>query len=376
MNCRFCKLESNCNHILTLEKQPLSAQGFFDTRDKSLRTLNLEIYECSQCGLVQHNSKEVKYYKDVIRAIAYSPEMKKFRLEQLKKWVKDFGLHDKNILEIGAGEGEYLDLLNEAGAQNLFAIENSPRSIKILQKKNYNSQKGFLDSSFVNSWNISFNGIVSFNFLEHWPDLHTGLKQIKMLMSNDGVALIEVPNFTYMLENGIFSEFTVDHIYYFTEKTLRNVLQSVGLEIISIKSIWKDYILSAKVRRRKNVDISKILLNKREQSRSLVNFLSNYKGVVVVWGAGHQALSLMAMISAENYIKYVVDSAPFKQGKFCPGSGLQIFSPTQLKIDCPQCIIVMGAAYSDEIINIINNDFKNVRDVLTLDSSGLKKNND
>lgn len=375
MDCRFCILDSGCDHILTIENQPLSAQAFFDDRALSREKINLEIFECKQCGLVQHNAKEVEYYKDVIRAIAYSSEMKNFRLKQFKKWLDEYKLHNKNILEIGAGKGEYLDLLNEAGAQNLFGLENSKINLETLQKKQYNIQKGFLDSSFVNGWNISFDGIVTFNFVEHWVDLRAGLTQFKSLLSNNGVGLIEVPNFSFMLKNGIFSEFTVDHIYYFTEQTLQNILQSIGLEIISIESIWKNYILSAKVRRAKKVDVSNILLNKKKYSEALKNFLSNYGGSVVVWGAGHQALSLMAMIGAENYIEYVVDSAPFKQRKFCPVTGLEIFSPSQLKVNRPKCIIIIGAAYSVEIANIIINDFKHIKDIFTITESGIKKIN-
>jgi hypothetical protein len=222
---------------------------------------------------------------------------------------------------------------------------------------------------------LSFDAVVSFNFLEHWPDLRGGLINIKNLLSDDGIGLIEVPNFSHMLVNGVYTEFTVDHIYYFTEKTFSNALQSVGLEIISINSIWKNYILSATVRKRQKIDIRGVVESKKKNSRELVNFLSNYDGSIVVWGAGHQALSIMAMIRADNYVEYVVDSAPFKQGKFCPVTGLEIFSPMQLNINSPKCIVVMGAGYSGEIVKVIKNDFGNINDVLIMDEKGIRKVN-
>tara|TARA_B110000090_G_scaffold208077_1_gene260933 strand:- start:134 stop:1264 length:1131 start_codon:yes stop_codon:yes gene_type:complete len=376
MKCRFCKLDSDCDHILTIENQPPSAQGFFDNQAGSYQKVDLEVYECSQCGLIQHNSTPVFYYKDVIRAIAYSAEMKHFRSTQLRKWLGDYQLWDKNILEIGAGKGEYLDLLDEAGAKKLHGLEHSSQNFIVLKDKKYNSRRGFLDATFKNSWDLSFDAVVSFNFVEHWPDLRVGLTEIKKLLTDEGVGLIEVPNFDHMLEHGIYSEFTLDHIYYFTEETFRNVLQGTGFEVISISSIWKGYILSAKVRKRKKANMRAIIESKKKNSQALVEHLSNYKGSVVVWGAGHQALSLMAMIQADNYVKYVVDSAPFKQGKFCPVTGLKIFPPAQLSIDCPQCIVVMGAGYSDEIVKIIHNDFGNVEDLLIVDASGVRKVND
>ena len=317
----------------------------------------------------------MNYYKDVVRAVAYSPETKKFRLTQFKKFLNANQLWDKSILEIGSGKGEYLDLFDEAGATKLYGLENSLGSFKILEDKKYNSRRGFLDDKFINTWGLSFDAVVSFNFVEHWPDLRTGLIKIKNLLSDDGVGLIEVPNFSHMLRNKIYTEFTVDHIYYFTEETFRNALQSVGLEIISISSVWKNYILSATVRRRQKIDIRGIIESKKNKTRELVNFLSDYGESVVVWGAGHQALSILAMIRADNYVEYVVDSAPFKQGKFCPVTGLEIFSPMQLNVDCPQCIVVMGAGYSDEIVRIIQNDFGNIHDVFIMDEKGIRKAN-
>jgi SAM-dependent methyltransferase len=375
MNCRFCNLDNSCDHLLTIENQPPSAQGFFDNQGESYITIDLEIYECNQCGLVQHNSEPVSYYKDVIRAVAYSPEMKIFRLQQFKNFLNFNQLWDKNILEIGSGKGEYLDLFNEAGATRLYGLENSLQSFKILDDKKYNSRRGFLDDKFINNWELSFDAIVSFNFVEHWPDLQTGLKNIKNLLSDDGIGLIEVPNFDHMLRNKIYTEFTADHIFYFTEKTFRNALQSVGFEIISMGSVWKDYILSATVKKRQKINIREMIESKKKNTFELVNFLSTYDGSVVVWGAGHQALSIMAMIRADSFIEYVVDSAPFKQGKFCPVTGLEIFSPMQLKVDCPKCIVVMGAAYSDEIVRIIQNDFGNILDIFIMDDKGIREAN-
>lgn len=376
MYCRVCKLNSLCEHILTIENQPFSAQQFFESQSDSQIKVDLEIYECAQCGLVQHNLEPVDYYKDVIRAVAYSLDMKQFRLKQFQSFLNNYELYDKNILEIGSGKGEYLDLLHESGAKKLFGLENSLKNFNVLREKKYNSQKGFLDSSFANNWGFSFDAIVSFNFVEHWPDLLIGLTKMKNLLLNDGIALIEVPNFRYMLKNGIYTEFTVDHIYYFTEESLRIILQNVGFEIISINSVWKDYILSAIVRRRQKANIISIYEKKQKNTRNIIDYLSNYRGSIVIWGAGHQALSIMAMIRADRYVKYVVDSAPFKQGKFCPVTGLKIFSPSQLNIDCPKCIVVMGAGYTDEIVNIIKRNFNNISDILIANENGIRKPDD
>ena len=76
-------------------------------------------------------------------------------------------------------------------------------------------------------------------------------------------------------------------------------------------------------------------------------------GGVAVWGAGHQALATMALLNLGGKIKYVVDSAPFKQGKFTPATHLPIVPPSALSLQPVSAVIVMAAGYSDEVVKII-----------------------
>ena len=52
-------------------------------------------------------------------------------------------------------------------------------------------------------------------------------------------------------------------------------------------------------------------------------------GPVAVWGASHQALTLLALARATN-VAYVVDSAPFKQGRLTPATHLRVVAPAHL----------------------------------------------
>lgn len=59
------------------------------------------------------------YYREVIRAAAYSPEMRAFREAQFTDWVQRYGLAGRRVLEIGCGRGEYLTLLQKAGLNTM-----------------------------------------------------------------------------------------------------------------------------------------------------------------------------------------------------------------------------------------------------------------
>ena len=55
----------------------------------------------------------------------------------------------------------------------------------------------------------------------------------------------------------------------------------------------------------------------------------------------------------ENNIKYIVDSAVFKQDKYSPSSHIKIVSEKELIEDPVDALIIMAGSYSDEIIKIM-----------------------
>ena len=92
---------------------PSAAQKFLEfTSLKNDKGINLNISQCSKCGVVQTTNRPVNYYREVIRASSFSPEMITFRIAQFKHIIKKYNLHRKKIIEIGSGHGEYLSLLN------------------------------------------------------------------------------------------------------------------------------------------------------------------------------------------------------------------------------------------------------------------------
>ena len=57
-------------------------------------------------------------------------------------------------------------------------------------------------------------------------------------------------------------------------------------------------------------------------------------------------------------IKYVVDSASYKQGRFTPVSHFPIVSPDQLRSQPVDVVIVMAPRYNDEIVEQLKDELK------------------
>jgi hypothetical protein len=180
-----------------------------------------------------------------------------------------------------------------------------------------------------------------------------------------------------MLKNGMYSEFTTDHIFYFTEKTLRTVLETHGFEVIEINSIWHDYILSAQVKKRSALNIKSFTTKQNKIVNELRNFVNKFKkNEVIIWGAGHQALAVISIANLDLKVSHVVDSAKFKQDKYTPGTHLLIKDPQSIHQDLPKAIIIMAAAYSDEVANILNIQYPEVKYIAILREDDLEVMND
>jgi SAM-dependent methyltransferase len=333
---------------------PGAAQHFPDAASLERDTgCDLSLHECPDCGLLQLPGEPVPYYREVIRAAAFSSDMRAFRVKQLQQWIDQYELGGKRVLEVGCGRGEYLTLLAGCGVSAV-GLEDGAGAVAQCRQAGLEAFPGFPDANLPRLPGAPFDGFMTLNFMEHWPAPIETLRAIQGQLAPGAIGLVEVPNLDMVLQEGLFSEFIRDHLSYFTRQTFSAALVRAGFEVLSLDSVWHDYILSAVVRKRVPTDLSALHAQQARITRNLHDFIAQFAPrSVAVWGAGHQALAVMALAGLKPYLRYVVDSAPFKQGKFTPATHLPIVAPTHLIHDPVEAVIVMAAAYSDEVARTI-----------------------
>jgi hypothetical protein len=154
---------------------------------------------------------------------------------------------------------------------------------------------------------------------------------------------------------------------------LTAVLTRNGFDVLDCGIVWHGYIISATVRKRKPLDVSSFAQFQSKLTDELQNYISQFgEKRVAVWGAGHQALAILALTDLANKIKYVIDSAPFKQGKFTPATHIPIVPPETLATNPADAVIVMAASYSDEVAKILRQNFDGKIQVSILRDYGLE----
>ena len=357
--CLVCGGKLFDEPLMKLDNMPSSAQNIPNkdelTGDEGI---SLGLCQCSGCGLVQLDCEPVDYYRDVIRSGGFSTTMVNLRRNQYKYLIEKHHLENKKFIEIGCGQGEFLSVLTEFPAE-AYGVEHKQELVDIARKNGLNVFQGFIGNENDKISDELFDVFLSFNFLEHQPDPNGMLRGIYNMLTDDGMGLITVPSLEYILDNDGYYEIIRDHLAYYTFDSLRFVLERNGFEVLEQEMINRDTI-SAIVRKKKMIDISRI---KNEydvicsQINNYIDGLNKQGKCAAVWGASHQGFTLLSTAELNNKVKYIIDSAPFKQGKFAPASHIPIISPAEAKENQTDAIIIMAPGYTDEIASIIKREF-------------------
>ena len=142
--CRLCDSKLFTDPLLQLHGMPKAAQHFPNKNEfKNDKKILLAIFQCTACGLVQLNIDPVSYFREVITAASFSEEAKISRLNQMKKFITQFKLNKKKVLEVGSGKGNMLDILEEAGAK-AFGVEASKESAQIAKAAGRNMINSYI----------------------------------------------------------------------------------------------------------------------------------------------------------------------------------------------------------------------------------------
>ena len=400
-----------CGHalspLMTLDDMPASAQNIPAASELAEdHPLSLTLCQCPSCGLVQFDTEPVDYYRDVIRAGGGTRTMTRLRHEEYARLLtamQEHHIHGRRIVEVGCGRGEFLRMWQNlaedpegaaalardqardplsgqpnAAPLNLVGLEHKPSLVEeanAVADKKYRVYEGFATGD-VRYPEGPFDAFVQFNFLEHQPDPCDMLRNIGRNLKPQALGLITVPSFEYILRYNGYYELLRDHIANYTEFTLQKLLQDCGFELLSMDLVNRDTI-EAIVRKAdpdelselhysgRLIDVSALRDSYDRLSASVnahIDHLSESHRTMAIWGASHQGFTLAAPTKLGGRVEYIIDSAPFKQGRFSPASHIPIVAPDYAVAHPVDEILIVAPGYTDEIAGIIRERFdENVR---------------
>ncbi|MEQ2563624.1 class I SAM-dependent methyltransferase [Ventrimonas sp. CLA-AP-H27] len=397
--------------LFELTSAPASAQDIPDAKEvQQDEGVTLHLRQCGGCGLVQFDCEPVSYYRDVIRAGGGSSTMRELRTSQYRHLIETYHLEGKTFFEAGCGRGEFLKFLQEFPVE-IYGMEHKADLVETAQAEGLHVWREFPereDQRFGHSpeasmlqesgWSVPekpFDVFLSFNFLEHQPRPDVMLKAIWNNLAEDGMGLVTVPSLEYILEKESYYELIRDHIAYYTFDTLRALLNHCGFEVLEEEMINRD-TLSMVVRKtampETDADVSaagsvqsgtpsgatiiapltegyKIVTG---EVRALTDRLVREGKRLAMWGASHQGFTLASTSELGEHLAYIIDSAPFKQGRFAPASHVPIVAPDHYFEDPVDAVLIVAPGYTDEIAGIIKTKFGEKVETMTLRTNRIE----
>lgn len=248
--CAICSTADNFN-IKFKENFDIDNldEGVFSARrvpDK----YHYQIVRCNKCGLIYSNpileEKKINLlYKK--SKLTYDKE-----LSYLKKtygyYLRKITINNArrgNLLEIGCGNGFFLEEAIKVGFDNVYGIEPSKQAVskaplKIKQKIIVDI---FRKGQFKNNF---FDVICSFQTLDHIIDPNELLKECYKILRKQGIIFCITHN-TNALSAKFLGErspiYDIEHIHLFNENTLKRIFEKNGFKTINVFNISNNYPL-------------------------------------------------------------------------------------------------------------------------------------
>jgi dolichol-phosphate mannosyltransferase len=197
-----------------------------------------EVVRCLACGIETageesfRRSHENEYESVVDEEYLDNDWVKQKTFKRLASQVAPYAQTSK-VLEVGAYCGLFMDVARDKG-WNISGIEPSHWASDIARSKGHEIVQGAL-SSAADRVNGPFDMIVSWDVVEHLEDPVRDLAVMRSKMASEGVLCLTTIN-----KDGWFARLTGRrwpwimhmHLYYFTSKTLGDVLRRAGFSLV------------------------------------------------------------------------------------------------------------------------------------------------
>lgn len=384
--CRICGSKDLLD-VIDLGTQPIP-NGFLKKENLSKKEdkYPLIVCFCINCSLMQ--LKYIVNPKIMFKNYLYIPSASKTRVEYFKEMadeVIDTGKLKSNslVVDVGSNDGSLLICFKNLGMKTL-GIDPAENLVKIAALSGIDTFRGYFDSTIAKKVVSKYGkvkAITATNVIAHIPNLHEVIKGGDILLDDEGIFVMHFPYSYDLLEKNLFDTIYHEHLSYFSVKSLLYLAKESNLEIFdihksdldggSLRVFWKKK-KNKKLKIKKNTvnefiskenkyglhDISaynrfaKRVEGLRIDTVKKLRLLKKEKNQIVGYGAAAKANVLLNYFDIDNTtIDYIVDSTPYKQGLYAPGSHIPIYSEDKIYETNPDYILIFAWNFKKEIID-------------------------
>jgi SAM-dependent methyltransferase len=350
-SCRLCRAAA-LTPVFTLQRAPHDVSYLLTSEQAETDApIRLDIWRCESCGHVQlAEDPSATYYDDYLMTVSHSAQMRAYQRTQAAAFVERFALAGRRVVEVGCGDGNYLSILRDLGA-DVVGNEPSARFREVAAAAGHAVLPGYVTAADPVA-DGPYDAFVTRQVFEHVPDPNDFLQGVRRSLTDDGVGLVEVPSLEQALEHGRFFDFFPDHVNYWSVSTLGRALERNGFLVLEITRGMNGEYLQALVRVDAGRDLTALAGSIDRVRDALGGLLARCAAdgrTVAAWGSGAKGLTSLAEVGADG-VRYVIDSDPYKQGRLTPVTHLPVVAPEHLAEEPVDVILLTALAYRDEIV--------------------------
>lgn len=359
--------------LIKINDAPLLCNLLHSSREEALHAPRgtIELVFCLHCGHLYNaafDRERISYPPGYDNALHYSGHYRQYAEQEARRLSAAYLLEGRRVVDIGCGDGAFLELLRRLGCGECMGFEPARDS-------RADAQVGdgitIIPNTFPGGFsNIAADLYVARHVLEHLADPRSLLKAVRAAMHSDRpVLFLEVPDGAFLLAQGSVWDIIYEHVSCFTAGSLSHLLHLTGFSPDTPRSVFAGQYLavdafpaeSAPLPDRGQIrnamtETGRLLkgflarsASRRKQAEKLLRAALADGRRAVIWGAGSKGVALLNSLPAGVNMPCIIDIHPGKQGKFVPVTGQQVMGPEFLADYRPETVFIVNNIYRGEI---------------------------
>lgn len=372
--CPICR-SADISDFISIDSLPIHVCALFASASKARDAAlgHVILAYCHACTFVfnrRFDPGKFIFEPGYNASLAYTTTFRTYARDLAQRLVQQYALRRKTVLEIGCGDGYFLQQLCQLGKNRGIGIDPTIKQERV--ERSGAASIRFVSDYFSDRYrHLAPDFICNMSVFESVPKPREFLADLLEMIGerNDVIVYFEVPNAAYMFDKESTWSIYYEQVGHFTRENLAGLFRQCGFEVLASGSCYEgdQYIfVEARVgehrreepatgvnERSELPDIMKRFNETHranvEQWRNKLLELDASGKRVVAWGSGGKGNSFLNLLQTEKQVRYVVDINPVRQGKFIPGSAQEIVAPEFVTEYQPDAIIVTNPIYEEEI---------------------------
>jgi 2-polyprenyl-3-methyl-5-hydroxy-6-metoxy-1,4-benzoquinol methylase len=330
----------------------------------------------------EYKKAEEIFNSEYVYFSSYSTSWVQHALRYVEDMIERFK-YDENssVIEIASNDGYLLQHFRDRGVPVL-GIEPTQNTANVAILKGIPTISEYFGSAFAKKLKEQGQAgdlLIGNNVLAHVPDIVDFVRGLKIALRPGGVVTMEFPHLLRLVEDCQFDTIYHEHYSYLSFTTVKAVFEAQGLEMFDVQEVHthggslrifakhkedtgKKILASVKalIEMEQAAGITTNEYYRNFQARvdiirnDMLTFLiDKYKAgkKVIGYGAAAKGNTLLnyAGIKGDSLVKFVVDAAPSKQGKYLPGSHIPVYDESKIREFKPDFIIILPWNLKQEI---------------------------